>query len=178
MQWYVRTDPEARRMMDLKHRYGDYPNGNGPAESVAVKVSARLGERTRNFRNADRLASVISLMSIDISEQANAARYARSLRDRLAQDGWDPDLDWEAPHDLYGHYSSMADLMMTAWEREARRGRARCRTRCQPRFNARSPSSTCCILPKASRHSWHPSRPVGPWRRSASLGCFSATSRR
>ncbi len=65
MQWYVRTDPEARRMMDLKHRYGDYPNGNGPAESVAVKVSARLGERTRNFRNADRLASVISLMLLD-----------------------------------------------------------------------------------------------------------------
>lgn len=119
MQWYVRIDPEARRMMDLKHRFGDYPNGNGPAESVAVKVGARLGERTRNFRNADRLASVVALMGIDISEQANVARYARSLRERLERDGWDPDLDWEARHDLYGHYSSMADLMITAWEREA-----------------------------------------------------------
>ena len=117
-QWWLRLDPEARRMLDLKHRFGDYPNGNGPAERVALAIKDRIGERTRVFRNADRLATVIALMGIDLAEQASDAAYARVLRTALAKSGWTPELSWEGPHDYYGETASLDELMMAAWERQ------------------------------------------------------------
>lgn len=117
MSWRLWTEPDARRMGDLKHRYGDYPNGNGAAESVALAIKNRIGERTRVFRNAERLAAVIALMGIDVAEQASATTYGRILRTHLEQHGWQPELDWEGPHDYYGEVSSLDDMLMAAWDR-------------------------------------------------------------
>ena len=117
MNWWLRTEPDARRMVELKHRYGDYPNGNGPAESVALAIKNRIGERTRVFRNAERLATVIALMGIDLAEQASATTYGRILRAYLEQHGWRPDLDWEGPHDYYGEASSLDEMLMASWDR-------------------------------------------------------------
>jgi Probable Zinc-ribbon domain len=117
LNWWWRTDPDARRMVELKHRYGDYPNGNGPAEWVATSIRARIEARIKVFRNADRLATVIALMGIDLAEQASVTAYGRILREQLAGQGWDPDLDWEGPHDYYGEAPSIDELLMAAWDR-------------------------------------------------------------
>jgi hypothetical protein len=117
-QWWLRTDPDAWRMVELKHRYGAYPNGNGPAERVAFAIKSRLGERTRVFRNADRLATVIALMGIDVAEQASDATYGRILREALERRGWRPELDWEGPHDYLGKTASLDELILAAWDRQ------------------------------------------------------------
>lgn len=118
LAWWHRTDSEARRMIGLKNRYGDdFPFGNGPAESVALAIKSRIGERTRVFRNADRLATTIALMGLDLAEQANAAVYGRILRTELAKAEWDPALSWEGPHDYWGEVSSLDEMIMAGWER-------------------------------------------------------------
>lgn len=120
MSWWFRTDPDARNMAVMKHRYGDYPRGNGPAERATTAIRERIGMRRRNFGNAYRLATLIALMGIDLAEQASETTYARVLRGYLAERGWRSGADWEAPHDgsSWGH-TSLAELIMAAWEREA-----------------------------------------------------------
>ncbi len=114
--WWRRLDPEARRMVDLKRRFGDYPNGNGPAERVALAIKGRLGERTRVFRNAERLATVVALMGIDLAEQASQTACARVLRAAFTKSGWSPDHDREGPHDYYRETASLDEMIMAAWE--------------------------------------------------------------
>jgi hypothetical protein len=118
MGWYLRTDPDARRMVEAKHRLA-YPAGNGPAEAVALAIKTRIGKRTRVFRNAKRLATVIALMGLDIAEQSSHATYSRIIREELERTGWDPEINWEGPHDYAGETSSLDELIMDGWQRQA-----------------------------------------------------------
>lgn len=116
--WYLRTDPDARRMVEAKHRFA-YPAGNGPAEAVALAIKTRIGKRTRVFRNAERLATVIALMGLDIAEQASHTAFSRIIREELERTEWDPEINWEGPHDYAGETSSLDELIMDGWERQA-----------------------------------------------------------
>ena len=125
LSWWLRNDPDAREMVVAKHRFGDYPNANGPAERVAFEIRERVKDRVQNFGNAGRLATLIGLMGIDLAEQADDVRYARVLREHLSGRDWALRADWEAGHDQSGWgHTSLAEMLMAAWEREAASSRA------------------------------------------------------
>jgi hypothetical protein len=122
-QWWHRVDPEARVMVRLKHQFGDYPNSNGAAEWPATEIRDRIVPRKKVFRNANRLATVIGLMGIQLAAEASATTYARLLRKRFEQSGWkagDPwsGHDWNVGQDRKGTASSLDELIFEAWRRE------------------------------------------------------------
>lgn len=119
-QWWVRTDPDARRMVELKARYAGYPVGNGAAEWAALAIRERIGDRKKNFLNADRLATVIALMGIHTSEQSSAQTYSKLLRAQFERLGWQPGdpwpgHDWEDRHDRATGTPSLDELIFEAW---------------------------------------------------------------
>jgi hypothetical protein len=123
LQWWYRTEAEAREMVRLKAKFEDCPNGNGAAEWPAGQIRDRIIDRKKVFRNATRLATVIGLMGIELGGEASATTYARILRTQFERSGWKPGdpwngHDWQRAHDWKGENSSLDELIFASWRRE------------------------------------------------------------
>lgn len=121
-QWIEATDEKARSLEPLRRRFGaDVPQSNGAAEFVVREIVRRIGKRKRNFLNAGRLGTLITLMRADLAGVASARNYTRVLRQAQEAADWAlghaEDPNWSARHDPWNELGSISRLILDAQER-------------------------------------------------------------
>lgn len=116
--WMSDNDALIRHQIDLRTQFPKRPRSNSPAETAIKTIDGYIGKRRRNFRNAQRLATVLGLMTAHVRQVGDAASYAREIHDFIAKEGR-PDLGAGMDHGAFVNESptskpSLALMLMKA----------------------------------------------------------------
>ncbi len=119
LTWIGQRDELVRHQIAARRTHRGYPRGNGPAESLLAQVEGWIDARRFNFRNARRLGLLLALMRAELAGNADAARYARLIKDAVEQSHGRPQIAWAAHQDPRSAPCSLSELLVRARERAA-----------------------------------------------------------